>query len=87
MENTRLLPLFDEVMRAEESQRGTNVPETCRLLAVIAKQHAEIAPYDRLISEFEELYLEQFIHTCMAVPDFAKQVHAMMNNYKINPLQ
>lgn len=82
MVQLNLLPLFDQVMRTEQSQRGMNISETCRLLSDIARQHTDLAPYEQIISDLEDIYLEQFLHTCLAIPDFAKRVHSTMSHYK-----
>jgi hypothetical protein len=69
-----LLTLFDEVMRAPESARGTDVLETCRLLAESVKRHFPIAEYETTLLKLRDIYLDQFLHTCSIDPTFSSKI-------------
>ena len=72
----RLRQIFYDVLRQPESSLGMDVPETCRLLAERMKAEADPADYAEGLRQLEELYLDQFLYTCLADPTFSDAVHA-----------
>ncbi len=76
-----LLESFDEVMRTPESCGGHDVPETCRLLAELAKRRVSHLEYADTMREFEQLYLDQFLHTRAANPQFAGEIRRCIMLY------
>jgi hypothetical protein len=76
-----LLKIFDEVMRAPESARGTHVEETCRLLAEAVKSRFAPADYKSTLLRLRDLYFDQFIHTCSADPTFAPRIEKGIQLY------
>lgn len=73
--------LFDDVMRNPESARGLDVETTARLLAEAAKSKWPIDYLARL-RELEEHYLDQFLHTAMAIPGFSVQVRTALGRHR-----
>jgi hypothetical protein len=71
-----LREIFDEVMRVPESSRGMDVGETCRLIAERVKSRSDSSDYAKSMRKIEDIYLEQFIHTCMVDPSFAADIRA-----------
>jgi len=77
----RLQKIFDLVMQDPASARGMDVSTTCRLLAEKAKAQVPISEYEQTITDLEGLYLDQFLHTCLADPSFAQRVRDSMRLY------
>lgn len=73
---------FDEVMRNPASARGMDIDETGRLLAEAARSPSAPGGYAELINEFEALYLEQFLRTCMTNPTFGPRIRVIMARYR-----
>ena len=74
--DSRLLPIFETIMRAPESRRGLAVDETCHLLAKAAREHSKPLgyKYPQMLTSLETMYIEAFLHTCSIIPDFAEQI-------------
>ncbi len=68
--------VLDAVVRRPESGRGLNVDETCSLLANRAESLVSPGEFRSLMLEIESEYVEQFLHTCLVIPDFADRVRA-----------
>lgn len=77
-----LLDIFDTVMRNPESGRGLRVADTCRLLSREVKARYPADKYGEAMGALEGLYVEQFLHTCLLVPDFATQVQNEMKRFR-----
>lgn len=68
--------IFDDVMRTPESSRGMHVEETCRLLAEQVKKVVPVGDYAPTMRQLEALYMDQFIHTCITDPTFARSIRS-----------
>lgn len=75
-----LLVLFQDVMSEPESMRGLNVAETCRLLAARARGLG--GDYQGQLQALEDLYLDQFAHTCTMRPEFPATVRREMASHR-----
>jgi len=73
---------FDDAMRNPASSRGLDIEETSKLLAEAAKLPSAPAAYVDLMNEFEALYLEQFLRTCMMNPTFGQRIRGTMARYR-----
>lgn len=72
---------FDAIMRNPESARGLDVESTAKLLAEAIRRRWP-NEYEAKLTAMEEHYIEQFLHTAMALPGFVKQIHDAMRRFR-----